>query len=61
MLSAGIIVWVPDPAGDITTSTVVAAELLFETHIDFTTALVAAGTVKTVVDVALTKGTRYRL
>jgi len=53
--------WLPTPAGDITTSATVAPALLLDTNIDFTTALVAAGTVKAVVETVLTSDVRVLL
>ena len=53
--------WLPTPAGDISTSAIVEPALLLLTSIDFTTALVAAGTVKTVVETVLTSDVSVRL
>jgi hypothetical protein len=61
MVSAGIMMWLPTPTGDISTSAIVEPALLLETNIDFTTALVAAGTVKTVVETVLTSDVRVLL
>jgi hypothetical protein len=56
-----MIMWLPTPTGDISTSAIVEPALLLDTNIDFTTALVAAGTVKTVVETVLTSDVRVRL
>ena len=53
--------WLPTPAGDISTSAIVDPALLLDTNIDLTTALVAAGTVKTVVETVLTSDVSVRL
>jgi hypothetical protein len=58
MVSAGMIIWLPTPVGDISTSATVEPALLLDTNIDFTTALVAVGTVKTVVETVLTSDVR---
>ena len=53
--------WLPTPAGDISTSAIVEPALLLLTSIDLTTALVAVGTVKTVVETVLTSDVSVRL